>query len=169
MRKDSENMPVCPICEITLRLPVATLPDEEEGCVRGEATEDVPRQPKNQLEGLAAQRIEPSLAYMLAHLDEPLRISQLSRMADISNSHFFALFKQAMGESPIKVFIRARMHRACVLLLETRMSVKEVAASLGYHDEFYFSRVFKSVQGLSPSYYRAQCDMTERKSSTSRA
>jgi AraC-like DNA-binding protein len=99
---------------------------------------------------------------MLTHLDEPLQVSQLSRIADISKSHFFALFKRVMGDSPIKIFIRARMQRACTLLLETGMSVKEVAALLGYQDEFYFSRVFKSVHGLSPSYYRARCEIAEK-------
>jgi AraC-like DNA-binding protein len=40
------------------------------------------------------------------------------------------------------------------LLDETVMSVKEVAATLGYDDPFYFSRVFKAVNNVSPSLYR---------------
>jgi AraC-like DNA-binding protein len=52
-------------------------------------------------------------------------------------------------------FIRFRMRRACRLLDTKRYSVKEVAAALGYEDPFYFSRVFKSVNGMAPSDYRA--------------
>jgi hypothetical protein len=46
------------------------------------------------------------------------------------------------------------MQHACRLLDETGLSVKEVAAALGYDDPFYFSRIFKSVNRVAPSEYR---------------
>ena len=46
------------------------------------------------------------------------------------------------------------MQHACRLLDETVLSVKEVAATLGYDDPFYFSRIFKSVNHVAPSEYR---------------
>jgi transcriptional regulator GlxA family with amidase domain len=122
-----------------------------------EALKELEERGKTHPERLAARAIKPSLVYMLKHLDEPLRVPELSRIADVSCSHFFTLFKRATGQTPIGYFTRARMRRACKLLLETSLSVKEVAASLGYDDEFYFSRLFKSVHRLAPSYYRAQC------------
>jgi AraC family transcriptional regulator of arabinose operon len=42
------------------------------------------------------------------------------------------------------------------LLEATPRSVKEVAAALGYQDPFYFSRIFKSVNRISPTAYRAR-------------
>ena len=51
-------------------------------------------------------------------------------------------------------FTRLRMEKARCLLDTTEASVKEVAATLGYDDPFYFSRVFKSVNQLAPSNYR---------------
>jgi AraC-like DNA-binding protein len=105
-------------------------------------------------ESEAVRKIEQSIAYMLRHLDEQLQVATLAARASISPSHFFALFKRRTGCAPIDCFIRLRMQHACHLLDETVMSVKEVAATLGYDDPFYFSRIFKSVNHVAPSEYR---------------
>ncbi len=101
-----------------------------------------------------ARRIRRSVAYMAEHLDEPLQVSALAAHANVSPSHYFALFKQQIGRPPIDFFIRLRMNHARQLLDSTSCSVKEIAASLGYHDQFYFSRVFKSVHQVAPTEYR---------------
>jgi transcriptional regulator GlxA family with amidase domain len=100
------------------------------------------------------ERIEESIRYMQAHLNEPLQVSTLAAVANFSPSHFFALFKRCTGCAPIDFFIRLRMDRACHLLEQTSMNVKEVAAALGYEDPFYFSRTFKQVNRVSPTEYR---------------
>jgi AraC-like DNA-binding protein len=110
--------------------------------------------PAGSCESEAIRKIEQSIAYMLRHLDEPLQVATLAAQANISPSHFFALFKRQMGCAPIDYFIHLRMQHACRLLDETVLSVKEVAATLGYDDPFYFSRIFKSVNQVAPSEYR---------------
>ena len=105
-------------------------------------------------ESETVRKIEQSVAYMLQHLDEPVQVATLAARAGISPSHFFALFKRQIGCAPIDYFIRLRMQHACRLLDETVMSVKEIAAALGYDDPYYFSRVFKSVHHVPPSRYR---------------
>jgi transcriptional regulator GlxA family with amidase domain len=106
-------------------------------------------------ESEAVRKIEQSIAYMLRHLDESLQVATLAARASISPSHFFALFKRQIGRAPIDYFIRLRMQHARHLLDETTLCVKEVAAALGYDDPFYFSRVFKAVNRIPPSRYRA--------------
>jgi transcriptional regulator GlxA family with amidase domain len=103
----------------------------------------------------SAARIEQSVAYMSQHLNRPLQVATLAARVSISPSHFFALFKRRIGLAPMDYFTRLRMERAGQLLETTSLSVKEVAAELGYDDPFYFSRVFKSVHQLAPSDYRA--------------
>jgi transcriptional regulator GlxA family with amidase domain len=100
-------------------------------------------------------RIEETVAYMHQHLDQPLQVATLAAKANFSPSQFFLLFKRCTGCAPIDYFIRMRIQRAGQLLCETNLSVKEVAAKLGYDDPFYFSRIFKSVNSLAPSNYRA--------------
>ncbi|MGH7941836.1 MAG: helix-turn-helix domain-containing protein [Limisphaerales bacterium] len=101
-----------------------------------------------------ASRIRRSIAYMVGHLNQPLQVSTLAAQASVSTSHFFALFKRQMGAAPIDYFIRLRMNHARKLLDSTRSSVKEIAATMGYDDPFYFSRVFKSVHHVAPAEYR---------------
>ena len=100
-------------------------------------------------------KIERTVAYMNQHLNKPLRVATLAALAGMSPSHFTALFKRQTGCPPIDYFIRLRMRRACRLLEETALSVKEVAAALGYDDPFYFSRLFKAVNHAAPTDYRA--------------
>jgi len=102
----------------------------------------------------AAARMDKTISHMLGNLDAPLRMSALSKLAGTSASNFYHLFKLATGYTPNDFFIRARMGRACELLRETNLSVKQVAAVLGYNDQFYFSRLFKSVNGVPPREYR---------------
>jgi AraC-like DNA-binding protein len=102
----------------------------------------------------AIRRIEQSVAYMTQHLDRPLQVATLAAHVNISPSHFFALFKRRIGSAPMDYFTRLRMQRASRLLESSSLSVKEIAAQLGYEDPFYFSRVFKSVHGLAPSDFR---------------
>jgi len=102
----------------------------------------------------SARRIEQCIAYMREHLDRPLPVAKLAAVANVSPSHFFALFKRQTGCAPMDYFTRLRMQQARRLLDATPASVKEVAAALGYEDPFYFSRVFKSVNRVPPSEYR---------------
>ncbi len=104
----------------------------------------------------SAEKIRQSIAFMQQHLDKPLQVAVLAARVNISQSHYFALFKRIIGSTPIDYFIHLRMQRACHLLRTTSASVKGVAAALGYDDPFYFSRVFRSVNGMAPSNYRLQ-------------
>jgi AraC-like DNA-binding protein len=105
----------------------------------------------------AWRKVGRSIAYMIEHINEPLQVSTLAALVNVSPSHFFALFKQQTGSPPMDYFTRLRMRHACRLLGSTGASVKEVAAALGYDDPFYFSRVFKAVNNVPPSRYRVDC------------
>jgi AraC-like DNA-binding protein len=102
------------------------------------------------------QRIDHSIAYMANHLNEPLSVAKLASVANISSSHFFVLFNRRTGLAPIDFFIHLRMRQARRLLEDTAMSVKDIAATLGYEDPFYFSRLFKAVNKMAPTDYRAR-------------
>lgn len=123
------------------------------------SAQGVDGRPQASAVGEAAYRIQESIAYMRQNLDRPLQVATLAARVNVSASHFFVLFKRHTGSAPIDYFVRLRMEKAQALLDTTELSVKEAATALGYVDPFHFSRVFKSVVGVSPSNYRArQCN-----------
>lgn len=93
-------------------------------------------------------------ALMQQHIHEQLDLDTLAEQAKLSKYHFSKKFKELMGESPIKFFINMKIQRACYLLDSTPRSIKHIAAELGYHDAYYFSRLFKKNMGMSPEFYR---------------
>jgi AraC-like DNA-binding protein len=63
-------------------------------------------------------------------------------------------FREAIGFSPGRFHLDARIDRAAALLHQGRHTIKEIAAQLEFCDEFYFSRCFKRRFGQSPSDFR---------------
>ena len=102
----------------------------------------------------AERRVATSLEYLEAHLEREMDVQGLAKLAGLSPSHYSALFKARTGYAPIDYLTRARVHRACQLLDTTQSSVKAIAASVGYKDQMYFSRVFRAINDVSPSEYR---------------
>jgi AraC-like DNA-binding protein len=103
----------------------------------------------------ATMRVRSVATYMRQHLERPARLDELARMANLSISHFSAIFRRELGFSPVDYLTRFRIRRACELLDTSGSSLKEIAGVVGFSDPLYFSRVFRAVQGISPSQYRS--------------
>lgn len=72
----------------------------------------------------------------------------------ISYYHLSHVFKQEMNLSPQDYLISYRMNEACRLLTDTRMSMSEIAACVGYGNQSHFNVQFKTLKGVSPGQYR---------------
>jgi AraC family transcriptional regulator of arabinose operon len=101
-----------------------------------------------------AHDLTKSIEFMRANVARSLTLRELSRHAGLSSSRFSSLFRDQTGSSPVEHHIRLRMQSACHYLDTTALSVKEVAAKLGYDDPYYFSRIFQKTLGCSPLAYR---------------
>ncbi len=98
--------------------------------------------------------IERSMCYMFEHVHSSLTLEELAQHVHLSKPHFIHLFKQITGYAPIDYYMRLKIQQACQYLDLTEQSVKEVSRSVGIHDPYYFSRVFRKFMGRSPSEYR---------------
>ena len=94
-------------------------------------------------------------AWMREHLHQMVTLDTLAGLANMSKYHFSSKYKKLTGYSPIKHFLNMKMERACQLLDSTDLSIKAIAAELGYEDQLYFSRLFNRTIGQSPRAYRA--------------
>jgi len=73
---------------------------------------------------------------------------------NLSRSALYKIIKTATGRSFIEYITMLRINYAKRLLKEDKLSIKEIAASCGYSDQYYFSRVFKKNVGYSPTEYK---------------
>jgi len=103
----------------------------------------------------SGSRVHAAMAYLRENLTTTAGVTELAEMANLSPSHFAALFKSATGMGVIEYLTRVRSARARELLLTTRMSVQDIAEAVGYADPYYFSRQFRRVNGVSPRTFRA--------------
>lgn len=78
-------------------------------------------------------------------------LSRLYYELDLSASRAGQLFGKAFGMAPVEYRTRLRMERARELLVSTQYNVGRVARAVGFSDQLYFSRVFKSRFGVKPS------------------
>ena len=92
--------------------------------------------------------------YIDAHIYEKIAVSDLARIASLSASQLTRVFRSAYGQSPYDYVLARKIDTACRLLLNTGMSVKEVAYRLNFVDEHYFSNVFSKRMGMPPGRYR---------------
>ena len=75
-------------------------------------------------------------------------------MAGVSSFYLSKLFKEEKGETFINFISDKRLEKSCELLANTELSIKEITALVGYNDQNYYSRIFKSKYGFSPKEYR---------------
>ncbi len=104
----------------------------------------------------AADELVLRLRQLVKHnLAEPaLDFRGLAESLGISYDRFRKRVKAATGLAPRQYHLAAKVNRARQLLMNPRLSVKEVSARLGFGDQLYFSRLFKSRTGLSPRGFR---------------
>lgn len=105
-------------------------------------------------ETLVSKKLRRSIDYIHENYNKDICIPKLAELEHLSASRYYSLFKENTGFSPSEYIIVLRIKRACTLIREEYMTVKEIAAEVGYHDPFYFSRLFKKHMGVSPSEYK---------------
>ncbi|MBQ8509828.1 MAG: helix-turn-helix transcriptional regulator [Clostridia bacterium] len=109
----------------------------------------IPAQPPDRRGSMAGV-----LAYIDANLNQKLTLAELAARSGYSQSALSQCFRLHTGRTPMGYITDRRMNLAKKLIADTRMTLREVAASCGYANEFYLSSVFHKHTGMSPSEYR---------------
>lgn len=94
------------------------------------------------------------LIYMHKNINKPFRVEELVQKSGLSRTSFFTRFRSITGLSPSNYMLNLKLESAKASLETTNLSVKEIASTLHFYDEFHFSKLFKRNHGLSPSAFR---------------
>ena len=98
--------------------------------------------------------IKKVCAYVDENLSSDISLETAADFAGVSSFYLSKLFKEEKGETFINYISDKRLEKSRQLLETTELSIKEITAEVGYNDQNYFSRIFKSKYGLSPKEYR---------------
>lgn len=91
--------------------------------------------------------------YIKRNLHQKLSIDSIAKLAYVSKSNFFKMFKDELGTSPNDFILQERISKAKELLAN-QTSIKETAFHTGFSDTNYFTRVFKQIEGITPKTYQ---------------
>lgn len=94
--------------------------------------------------------------YIEENLAQDISLEMAADFAGVSSFYLSKLFKEEKGETYINFVSDKRLEKSCQLLAQTDLSIKEITAEVGYNDQNYYSRIFKTKYGLSPKEYRKE-------------
>lgn len=90
------------------------------------------------------------------HYTEDISLTSLAAKYNISMGHLSKMIKEQLQINFSDYIASLRIQRAKELLRDESISIQEIAEIVGYNDYFYFTKVFKKVEGISPSKYRKE-------------
>ena len=109
-------------------------------------------------------KFDAVLEYIDKNYTNEIKLSQLAAIMNISTMYFSNYFKQVFNVSPKQYILSKRLSEAQRLLLESEMSIKEIAYAVGFENESYFSEFFSQKVGIPARKFR-QRDLPQTRES----
>lgn len=98
--------------------------------------------------------IRKAIAYIDQHLKEELTLKDIAAHVHLNPSYFSVLFKEQANLNFSEYITRRRIQRAKELVISTNLPINEIAEEVGYKTSKYFIKIFKEIEGITPSIYR---------------
>lgn len=95
-----------------------------------------------------------AIDYIEANYCHAITVDNIANFLGITRKHFHYVFKTTINLSPKEYIIYLRVVKACEALRSSAYSIIEISQSVGYSNQFYFSKEFKRIVGMTPSEYR---------------
>lgn len=99
-------------------------------------------------------RIAATIDFIDRNLHRKLRVADLAKHADVSESHIHAEFRRATGASPHRFIVSRRINRASALLSAGETPLADIAHAVGFSSQSHMTRLFHDRLGVTPSHYR---------------
>lgn len=89
-------------------------------------------------------------ALMEANVEEPLSAGTLAQSTGLSLRQLQRMFRESLGMTPTEYYMRLRLRRGRELLLQSQMSITQIAALCGFHSMSHFSKAYCALFGCTP-------------------
>jgi len=99
-------------------------------------------------------KLKKALAFIRSNYDKPITLEEVAEHTGMSPKYFCSFFKKMTLKTPMEYLKAYRIERASRKLLNTDMSVTDIAYSSGFNDLSYFIKTFKEVKGVTPQKFR---------------
>ena len=110
----------------------------------------------------SSQYVLAAIKYIQFNYSHDISVDDIAKAVGVSRSHLYRVFMSNVGQSPIDYLTHYRISEACSLLKNSTLSIAEIAVSVGFFDQSYFSRVFKKVKKVPPSKYLTTLDAEQK-------
>jgi transcriptional regulator GlxA family with amidase domain len=127
---------------------------EQFTCDRVRTEQDPQRAPLKYLIGASQPRLVDAVVLMEANIEEPLSLDEVAHCVGISRRQLERLFNRYLHRTPSRYYLELRLSRARLLLLQTSISLIDVAISCGFSTAPHFSKCYSDVYGKPPSNER---------------
>ncbi len=114
--------------------------------------------PRERAFGIPPRRLARVVEHIRNNLDKPLAVSALSRLAEMSQSHFSKLFKLSTGLAPHQFVLQERINRSKELLRQGNAKIVDVALEVGFENQAHFTTVFGNLVGMTPRQFQRSSD-----------
>lgn len=104
--------------------------------------------------GLATTKLEQAKDYINDNLETNIQLKDIAKKLDISQYYFSHLFRKSTGISPYSYVIQQRVAKAQRLLINTSMSIAEIALACGFSSQSQLTIHFRKFTGTTPKKYR---------------
>lgn len=99
-------------------------------------------------------KLKNVLYFIRNNYDSQITLSDMAEAAAMSPKYFCYFFKDMTSKSPIEYLTGYRIEKASRKLLNSDLSVTDIAFSCGFNDLSYFIKTFKAIKGVTPNRYR---------------
>ncbi len=99
-------------------------------------------------------RLRPTLSYISENYRSRISVGDLAEQILVTPDYYTKLFRDSIGKTTVDYINCERINHGMILLLETDLSVSEIAEQIGLGSGNYFSKLFKATIGTSPLAYR---------------
>ena len=104
--------------------------------------------------GLAPWQLRRAKEMLVSRLDEPISLAELARACKLSPGHFARAFRQTTGQPPHRWLMEQRIEKAKQLLIDSALSLAQIAQTCGFADQSHFTRAFAQLVQSSPGQWR---------------